>query len=98
MRHDDSDLDDAIRKSLGDIIATAPADTRHLVAQLQHGQLSLDDTAELLQTALAQQDARHHWIIEHWPHIVEYQELLAAESPATTNDAAERVLSVELDF
>ena len=83
---------------LDDLIATAPADTRHLVAQLQHGQLSLDDTAELLQTALSQQDARHNWIIEHWPHIVEYQELLAAESSATTNDGAERVLSVELDF
>jgi conjugative relaxase-like TrwC/TraI family protein len=83
---------------LDDLIATAPADTRQFVAQLQHGQLSLDDTAELLQTALAQQDARHNWIIEHWPHIVEYQELLAVDGPATTNDVAERVLSVELDF
>jgi hypothetical protein len=61
---------------LDDILATAPPDTHHLVTQLRDGQLSLDDTAELLQAALTQQDTRRTWIIEHWPHIVEYQELL----------------------
>lgn len=83
---------------LDDLIATAPADTRQVVAQLQHGQLSLDDTAELLQTALAQQDARHNWIIEHWPHIVEYQELLAAEDTTVSADNGLTLSAVELDL
>ncbi|MCU1391904.1 MAG: hypothetical protein JWM34_332 [Ilumatobacteraceae bacterium] len=56
------------------IFATAPADQRQLIHQLQDGQLSLDDTAQLLADVLAQQTSRQQWIIEHWPDIVEYQE------------------------
>jgi hypothetical protein len=82
---------------LDDILATAPADSRHLVSQLRDGQLSFDDTAELLQAALVQQDARRGWIIEHWPHIVEYQELLAAESAGVSrSDVVEPELEIEL--
>ncbi|MCU1394483.1 MAG: conjugative relaxase, partial [Ilumatobacteraceae bacterium] len=56
------------------LLATAPADYRQLINELQTGQLSLDDTTDLLTEALAHQSARQNWIIEHWPHIVEYQE------------------------
>ena len=82
---------------LDDIFATAPADTRHIVTQLHDGQLSFDDTAELLQAALAQQDARRNWIIEHWPHIVEYQELLAGGQASYVGSVlAEPELEIEL--
>ncbi|MCU1389744.1 MAG: conjugative relaxase [Ilumatobacteraceae bacterium] len=56
------------------LFATAPADYRQLITELQTGQLSLDDTTHLLTEALAHRTARQNWIIEHWPHIVEYQE------------------------
>ena len=63
------------RTELDTILATAPADQRHTISQLQNGQLSLDDTARLLDGAVAGQSDRQAWIIEHWPHIVEYQEI-----------------------
>jgi hypothetical protein len=56
---------------LDQILDTAPADCRHIISELRAGQLSLDDTVELLDTALAQQNPRRAWIIKHWPHIVE---------------------------
>jgi conjugative relaxase-like TrwC/TraI family protein len=62
---------------LTEILDTAPADCRHFVAELQSGQLTFGDTSELLQAALAQQDARRTWIVEHWPHLVEHQEIVA---------------------
>lgn len=60
---------------LDEILTTAPTDCRHIIDELRSGQLSFEDTKELLDTALTQQDARRTWIIEHWPHIVEYQEI-----------------------
>jgi conjugative relaxase-like TrwC/TraI family protein len=60
------------------IFNEAPGDARHLIAELHAGQLSFDDTAELLQAAVRQQSARDRWIIEHWPHIVEHQEIVRA--------------------
>ncbi|MCU1392638.1 MAG: hypothetical protein JWM34_1066 [Ilumatobacteraceae bacterium] len=56
------------------VFATAPADHRPLIARLQTGQLSFDDTSELLTEAVARQTDRQNWIIEHWPQVVEYQE------------------------
>ena len=35
----------------------------------------LDDTAELLRDALNGQAERRAWILEHWPHVVELQEI-----------------------
>jgi hypothetical protein len=60
---------------LEQIFAEAPADCRHIISQLGAGQLSFDDTTELLAAATNQQDARRSWIIEHWPHIIEHQEI-----------------------
>ena len=45
--------------------------SKHIVGDPQ----LLDDTAETLKTALETQHARRHWILEHWPHIVEYAEI-----------------------
>ena len=71
---------------LDDILATAPADCRHFIAELQAGQLTLDDTAEHLRELLNDQQARRDWIVEHWPHIIEYHEVkraLAVGEPET---------------
>ncbi len=71
---------------LDGILATAPADCRHLIAELQAGQLTLDDTAEHLRDLLNDQQGRRDWIVEHWPHIIEYHEVnraLAVGEPET---------------
>lgn len=64
------------RRELDAIFESAPADYRKLITELRDGgQLSFDDTTELLADALAAQDARTRWILAHWPHVVEYAEL-----------------------
>jgi conjugative relaxase-like TrwC/TraI family protein len=64
------------RAELQAIFATAPTDQRALVNRLQTGgALPLDDTIELLRDALAVQGERRRWILEHWPHVVEYAEI-----------------------
>jgi conjugative relaxase-like TrwC/TraI family protein len=60
---------------LEQIFADAPADCRQIISQLESGQLSFDNTTELLTAATYQQDARRVWIVEHWPHVIEYQEI-----------------------
>ncbi|MBU3688394.1 MAG: hypothetical protein B7C54_11700 [Acidimicrobiales bacterium mtb01] len=63
------------RAELHAILDAAPADWRHVIADLAAGQLTLDDTAELLRDALNGQAERRAWILEHWPHVVELQEI-----------------------
>ncbi|MBI4885411.1 MAG: hypothetical protein HY826_15300, partial [Actinobacteria bacterium] len=66
----------ARRTELDQIFETAPADQQPLIARLRRGDPQLlDDTAETLKGALDNQHARRHWILEHWPHIVEYAEV-----------------------
>jgi hypothetical protein len=66
------------------ILDTAPPDWQPLIAQLRAGQLALDGTDEVLADALAGQDARRCWILEHWPHVVEYHEVGAALKELST--------------
>lgn len=76
---------------LDEIFDSAPDDVRHVIAELHTGQLSFDDTAELLQSVVDQRTARREWILEHWPHIVEHQEVtrvLITRSVAPTLPAA----------
>jgi hypothetical protein len=72
------------------ILASAPTDCRHFINELQSGQLAIGHTEELLQAALTQQEERKTWIVEHWPHIVEYHELTtvpgAPLAPAVDRD------------
>ena len=63
------------RGELDAILASAPADQRHVVQALTNGQLTLGDTTEILRDALSQQGERRRWILEHWPHIVESGEV-----------------------
>lgn len=76
----------ARRTELDQIFETAPADQQPLIARVRRGDPQLlDDTAEVLKAALDNQrwfgapvgtaHARRHWILEHWPHIVEYAEI-----------------------
>jgi conjugative relaxase-like TrwC/TraI family protein len=70
------------RTELEQILDNAPPDCRNIIDQLQHGQLALDDVDVLLRSALDQQGARRLWILEHWPHIVEYAEIERAAGAA----------------
>ncbi len=64
------------RTELDQVFEAAPADQQLLIARLRRGDPQLlDDTAEVLKVALDNQHARRHWILEHWPHIVEYAEI-----------------------
>ena len=57
------------------IFATAPPDHRRLIDAITTGQLTLDDMSQALDRALAAQDERRDWILEHWPHLVEHAEI-----------------------
>ncbi len=59
------------RTEVDAILATAPPDQRQAINQLRAGQLSLDDTKQLLDTATTGQTERQQWIIANWPHIIE---------------------------
>lgn len=71
-----SRLEQDRRDILDATFATAPADHRGLIDQLQtDGTLPFNDIAELLTDALAAQGERRQWILEHWPHVVEYAQI-----------------------
>jgi conjugative relaxase-like TrwC/TraI family protein len=95
---------------LDTILATAPADQRDLITQLRaDGTLPYDNIADLLSEALAAQGDRRRWILEHWPHIVEYaevrhaivtpgpevEELLAALGPSQNSQLAQAATDAE---
>jgi conjugative relaxase-like TrwC/TraI family protein len=65
------------------ILATVPNDQRDVITQLRaDGILPFDNVADLLSEALATRDDRRRWILEYWPHIVEYAEVRQAiETP-----------------
>ena len=67
---------EARRAELEAIFATVPADHRRFIDRLQTGgMLPLEDTTELLREALANRGERRRWILEHWPHVVEYAQI-----------------------
>ena len=63
------------RDELDSFFSEAPPDWRTTIARLEAGQLTLEDTADLLRAALDGRQARQHWILRNWPHVVEYQEI-----------------------
>ncbi len=63
------------RHELENLFAAAPKDARGLVDRLSRGQLDLHETGELLAQAAAQVDQRQRWIVDNWPHVVEFQEI-----------------------
>jgi conjugative relaxase-like TrwC/TraI family protein len=72
------------RRELDAILESAPPDYRKLISQLRDGgQLSFDDTTQLLADALAAQDVRTRWILARWPHVVEYAETSRALDEVT---------------
>jgi hypothetical protein len=70
------------------ILATAPPDQHDLITQLRaDGTLPFDNVTDLLSEAFATQGNRQRWILEHWPHIVEYAEVRQAiETPGPEVD------------
>ena len=79
---------DGRRQELEAIFASAPADQRGLITQLRaEGTLPYDNVNELLADALAAHGDRQRWILEHWPHVVEYAQLRSAiDSPQVDVD------------
>ena len=63
------------------ILATAPPDQTRILDALHTGQLTPADLDHAIADALATQDTRRDWILEHWPHVIEHAELsrLAAQ-------------------
>ena len=62
-------------RELDAILDTAPDDTRHVINAARSGQLALTDIDEIVRNANDTRTARKHWILEHWPHVVEYAEI-----------------------
>ena len=60
---------------LDTILATAPPDQTRILDALHNGQLHPADLDDAIRHALATQDSRRDWILEHWPHVVEHAEL-----------------------
>lgn len=91
-----AELDDR-RQELEAIFAAAPADQRGLITQLRaEGTIPFDNINELLADALAAQGDRQRWILEHWPHVVEYAQLRAAiDSPQVDVDELLAVLDTQ---
>ena len=65
----------AANRELDAILDTAPDDTRHVINAARSGQLALTDIDEIVRNANDARTARKHWILEHWPHVVEYAEI-----------------------
>jgi hypothetical protein len=62
-------------EELDAIFATAPADQSRVLRALASGELRVGDLHLALADAVATQDARRDWILEHWPQVVERFEL-----------------------
>jgi len=77
------------QRTLEVILASAPEDQRVFITRLQtDGTLPYDNVADLLSEALTAQGDRQRWILEHWPHIVEYAELRAVtDTPGADTNA-----------
>lgn len=64
------------RAELDQIFASAPPDVRPLLDRLTRAdQLTLTDTTQLIDDALAARGGRREWILHHWPHVVEAHEI-----------------------
>lgn len=54
------------------ILATAPADVRGLIQRMQSmAPLPFDELEDLLAHLTLAYHERQHWILQHWPHVVE---------------------------
>jgi conjugative relaxase-like TrwC/TraI family protein len=82
----------ARRRELDAILDTAPDDTRPVIAAVRAGQLALTDVDEILRQAGEGRDARKHWILEHWPHVVEYAEVTTTLREGRWGPDARRLL------
>jgi hypothetical protein len=66
----------ARRVELDAILDAAPSDHQRLVERLRSGEPTLlNETAEALADIVEHQRGRRDWILEHWPHIVEFAEV-----------------------
>ena len=87
MTRDDTELR-ARHDQLIDILATAPENVHAFINSLVAQQLDGDPISHELITALDQDTMRRQWILEHWPHIVEYAEVDRAMALSATHTVA----------
>jgi hypothetical protein len=72
------------RLELDAILASAPADVRELINNMQTMQaLPLHEFDTLLPDVTAAQRERQRWILQHWPHVVEAVQVADAFDAAT---------------
>lgn len=67
---------------LEQLFATAPPDQRKIVDDILASDLPINDKAEALRLVQHSQSERRDWILEHWPNIIEHQELTALTDDA----------------
>ena len=66
------------------ILATAPADVRGLIQNMQSmDPLPFDELEDLLADLASAHHDRQHWILQHWPHVVEAGHVTGALHAAT---------------
>jgi hypothetical protein len=72
------------------ILATAPADVRGLIQKMQSmAPLPFEELEDLLAGLRSAHRERQHWILQHWPHVVEASLVSsAAGRSAVTDDHA----------
>jgi conjugative relaxase-like TrwC/TraI family protein len=69
---------------LGAILATAPADVRGLIQKMQSmAPLPFDELEDLLADLTSAHHERQHWILQHWPHVVEAAQVNSSAGAAT---------------
>ena len=71
------------RQELAEILAGAPDDQRHVIDRLLAVRADPDAVHQVLTSAHELQHDRRQWILEHWPHLVELNEIdtLIAQQP-----------------
>jgi conjugative relaxase-like TrwC/TraI family protein len=92
----------ARRAELEALLAAAPPDQSRIIEDLRAGVLTSSDLHAELAAAARSQEGRNTWILEHWPHLVELEQidLLLADSdllahwPTPTPDAVSQALGV----
>ena len=71
------------RQELAETLAGAPDDQRHVIDRLLAVRADPDAVHQVLTSAHELQHDRRQWILEHWPHLVELNEIdtLIAQQP-----------------
>jgi conjugative relaxase-like TrwC/TraI family protein len=90
----------ARRAELEAVLSDAPPDQTRIIEDLRAGRLTSSDLHAELTAAAQSQEGRNTWILEHWPHLVEIEQIdqlltdryLLAHWPTTPTATLRRAL------